>query len=55
MEKEQRDRLAELLFQEIKKNIIHIDVAVTANNSDMLGIDEFEVFQEIIDKILGKV
>ena len=47
--------LAELLYVEIKKNIRRLEIMVNgSDNSDMLGIDEFELFENIISKLLEK-
>ena len=48
-------KLAELLYVEIKKNIGRLEIMVNgSDNSDMLGIDEFELFENIISKLLEK-
>jgi len=44
--------LGQLVFNEIKKNIISLKIAVETDNSDMLGTDEFQWFQDIAEKVI---
>jgi len=46
------DHMAELLFQEVKDNINQLVNMSTADNSDMLGIDEFDIYKQIVIKML---
>jgi hypothetical protein len=46
-----KDKLANLLFQEIKENIEFLKVVTTADNTDDLGTDEFQWFKDMVDKL----
>jgi len=46
-----KDKLANLLFQEIKENIDFLKVATTADNTDDLGSDEYQWFTDMVDKL----
>jgi len=46
------DRMAEVLFMAIKDNIGKLEIYSSADNSDMLGIDEFDIYKQIVIKML---
>jgi len=48
------DKLANLLFRQIKENIDFLDVVTTADKTDDLGIDEFQWFKDMVDKLTKK-
>lgn len=44
--------LGELVYKQIKENLIEITVAAKDRNPDSIGTDEFELFQDIAEKII---
>ena len=46
-----KDKLANLLFQEIKENLDFLKVVTTADNTDDLGSEEYQWFIEMVDKL----
>lgn len=50
---EKIDRMANLLFKEVKDNIDHLEVCTKyASNSDDLTVEEFEGFKNIVIRML---
>jgi hypothetical protein len=46
------DRMAEVLFQDIKEHINQLQIYSSADNSDMLGIDETMLYKDMILRLL---